>query len=278
MKLSVFLFLGYNKRSMIAFEEERSSKERYIYHQDDTNLTFPFHVHDSFEFFILLKGKMKIIIDFKPYILEKNQAVLILPQQIHSYESLEENSVNYLCVFSKDYVADYYHRIKGKVPSNALFTLGKEDPLPFIEKLKKDTGSYYEAKSLFYHLIACFDKKNNTYEKKESETNDFVPYLLNKIQSDYQSPLTLKEISKEVGYSYTYCSSIILKTFHQSFKDLLNSYRLNIACMELSHSTKKISDIAFSCGFNSLRQFNRVFMDTMKTSPSLYRQQSHPKE
>ena len=40
----------------VSFEEGRSNRVNYLYHQDDVNLTFSAHFHDSFEFLYCYEG------------------------------------------------------------------------------------------------------------------------------------------------------------------------------------------------------------------------------
>ena len=54
----------------------------------------------------------------------------------------------------------------------------------------------------------------------------------------------------------------------------LNSKRIEAACKELKETDRKIIDIAFGVGFDTLRTFNKVFLDSVGTNPTNYRKQS----
>jgi len=54
----------------------------------------------------------------------------------------------------------------------------------------------------------------------------------------------------------------------------LNSKRIEAACKELRETDRKIIDVAFGVGFDTLRTFNKVFLDSVGTNPTNYRKQS----
>jgi len=55
--------------------------------------------------------------------------------------------------------------------------------------------------------------------------------------------------------------------------DHLNRKRIAAACKELEETNRKIIDIAFGVGFDSLRTFNKVFLDSVGVNPTNYRKQ-----
>ena len=54
----------------------------------------------------------------------------------------------------------------------------------------------------------------------------------------------------------------------------LSHLRVNAACEALSSTRNKVSEIAFSCGYGNLSNFNRQFKRTMGCSPNEYRKQT----
>jgi AraC-like DNA-binding protein len=52
---------------------------------------------------------------------------------------------------------------------------------------------------------------------------------------------------------------------------LINELRIGRACHLLEEGELSITDVAFSCGFNSLSNFQRQFIRRMRTTPSNYR-------
>ena len=53
---------------MIRYESDRSNINNYFYRQTDENLTFPAHIHDSFEFLYCFEGEILLSADAKEYL------------------------------------------------------------------------------------------------------------------------------------------------------------------------------------------------------------------
>lgn len=56
-----------------------------------------------------------------------------------------------------------------------------------------------------------------------------------------------------------------------SFTSRLNKLRLRKAAELLQHAQRRISDVAFECGFNDLSYFNRCFRRRFGLTPSVAR-------
>jgi len=93
------------------FETKRSINSNYIYTQDDENLCFVSHVHNSYEFITVLEGELECSVYHNTFTLKQGTAMLVLPNHVHGYTT-NKYSRSFLCVFSADYVTDFYHEIK----------------------------------------------------------------------------------------------------------------------------------------------------------------------
>lgn len=251
---------------MIHFESERSVPD-YFYHQSDENLSFPIHIHNSYEFFAVLEGKIDVMINSRQYTLSRGQATLILPQEPHSYIS-HDSAKSYLCIFSTNYVPSFNNLMRGKENLSPVFSL--ENPEKVVQMLK-DAEDLLLRKGLLYCLSSLYIK-NGKIVQKEALPDNFMAFVLEKIQENYGSNLTLNDIAVETGYDYAYCSHLIHNAFGCSFTKLLNDFRIANAIEQLENTDKRIGEIALSCGFNSLRQFNRVFLERKGMTPTSFRQ------
>jgi AraC-like DNA-binding protein len=91
------------------------------------------------------------------------------------------------------------------------------------------------------------------------------------IHSSYDTEIALSDLAT--------LSSLSEGQFCRLFKKLtgftpfsyINRYRILKSCEYLSHSTKKVVEIATLCGFNNISYYNRVFISILKVTPSAYR-------
>ncbi|HML49224.1 MAG TPA: AraC family transcriptional regulator, partial [Clostridia bacterium] len=93
-------------------------------------------------------------------------------------------------------------------------------------------------------------------------------------QSNFQEPLSLVGVAREVGVSPGHLSTLLSTQLNISFPSFLNATRLNHALPLLKHSDVPITQICYECGFNSIRTFNRAFQAEFNLSPREMRNSS----
>lgn len=252
---------------MITYEGHRSYSGHEIYSQFDENLTFGIHLHNSFELVYVKEGELSVHSDGKDYTVKKGQAMLILPNSVHSYKT-EKYSLSALYIFSNRYVHTFYGQIKNKAPLCPIFEL---EGAGHLEALNDEGIDKYLAKSIFYNVIYQFNK-NTGYEEKNTKLLDNYGKILSFISMHYQENITVKDVAKEMGYDHRYVTSLIKKGLDTTFRALLNEYRVQNAQYLLSTETKNIAEIAYECGYDSLCSFNRNFKEITGITPKQFRQ------
>jgi AraC-like DNA-binding protein len=83
--------------------------------------------------------------------------------------------------------------------------------------------------------------------------------------------LSLSKVGKAVNISTNHLSEKFKQVTGTNFVDYIAQIRFEKACDLLLNSNRRISEIAFAVGFQSLSQFNRVFKKLSGKSPSTYR-------
>jgi AraC-like DNA-binding protein/ligand-binding sensor protein len=92
----------------------------------------------------------------------------------------------------------------------------------------------------------------------------------NKAQS-----LSLTEVARVSGASVFHFCKVFKKTTGLTFTDYVARVRLEDAKAELLNPNRRISEIAYDVGFQSLTQFNRVFKRVFGLSPTEFRAHLH---
>jgi AraC-like DNA-binding protein len=80
--------------------------------------------------------------------------------------------------------------------------------------------------------------------------------------------LSLSKVAKAVNMSANYLSEKFKQVTGVNFVDYIARIRFEKACELLLNSNLRISEIAFTVGFQSLSQFNRVFKRSSGKSPT----------
>ncbi|MFT4022197.1 MAG: AraC family transcriptional regulator [Flavihumibacter sp.] len=91
------------------------------------------------------------------------------------------------------------------------------------------------------------------------------------IMMNYAQQITLEDVAKQAHMTpQAFCRYFKKRTRH-TFVSFLNEVRINEACKKLTDGAfESISTIAYTCGFNSITNFNRVFKSIVGKSPSEY--------
>jgi AraC-like DNA-binding protein len=84
-------------------------------------------------------------------------------------------------------------------------------------------------------------------------------------------PLSLAHVAKASGANVFHFCKVFKKTTGLRFTDYVARVRLEDAKTELLNPNRRISEIAYDVGFQSLTQFNRVFKRVFGQSPTEFR-------
>jgi len=95
--------------------------------------------------------------------------------------------------------------------------------------------------------------------------------LLEYIDSHYQEHLTLKELSIQFNFNYSYLSSYFVQHNRKNFSDYLNLLRIRKSISLLEQTTLPIQQVGEAVGFMEINSFTRVFKKIMEVTPSQYR-------
>ena len=91
------------------------------------------------------------------------------------------------------------------------------------------------------------------------------------VAAQYREPISLGDVSRASHSSLFYFCKLFKRETGMSFTRYLGRYRVGKAKELLAQPGKRISEVAFEIGFQSLPHFNRVFKRETGKSPSEYR-------
>jgi YesN/AraC family two-component response regulator len=87
--------------------------------------------------------------------------------------------------------------------------------------------------------------------------------------------VSLSEVAKAVNMSAFYFCKMFKQATGLTFTDYLARIRVEKVKNMLLDPHKRVSEVAFAAGFQSLSQFNRVFRKVAGEAPSAYRERIH---
>ena len=152
-------------------------------------------------------------------------------------------------------------------------TATKKALLPKLKKLLESEGykRYLLLLEILFELSMC--------EEYELLNKEIMPYTIiskNKtrleniftyVEHHYDKEINIEDIAKLANLTLPAFCNFFKKATHITFTEFVNRYRINKACL-LMVQDKTISECSYSCGFNNVTYFNRMFKKYTNKTPS----------
>ena len=138
------------------------------------------------------------------------------------------------------------------------------DHVPFPDLLLKS-----ELLRLFWLLET--DEEALCQKETDADYGECIRPALEYMMKNFHKNITVSQLAALTHLSQSYFMSCFKKAVGLGSIEYLSQLRINAACEALSSTEKKISEIAFACGYENLSNFNRHFKKSTGRSPSEYR-------
>ncbi len=249
--------------------------ERILFHKR--------HWHDNaFEFVLVLKGSINASLSTENYKLKEDDLLIVSPEDVHSFSMAEEDNI----VLFLQINFEYFHNV---FPNISHWILDSDPMSRTSDDFELGALRYYLSK-IYYRLphsknplvelipllSFCEEKfqSTNMVSKKADVSQkqmDFFYEIDDYIYSHFTELVQLSDISEFLNYSKYHFSHLVKKITGMNFLEYLNHVRVLAAERFLIATDKKISEIAFECGFTDIRSLNRYFKKWYQCTPSEYR-------
>lgn len=234
------------------------------------NCDWFYHFHKNYELVYVVSGEVVLTLNGSQILLKQDDFALIFPNEFHSYHTPDNSNV-WIGVFSADFVGEFAKLTSTKRAKTPVFAC-EPQIREFVQAflITDSTPDVFILKSALYAVCRDFLQKVPLYdaEKEKSFIYDIISYM----EQNFQKEISLMTIAEAFGYEYHYLSRQFHQHFHMNFKQFLNVYRADYARDQLLHTDASITDIAHASGFQTVRTFNRVFLEQTGMTPSEYRE------
>jgi len=210
-----------------------------------------------------------------PYTIE--DAIFVALQQGKQEDMLHqcELFIEWMQLQSKEPHAGYQLKIIELVLRAEAYTNHRKE-MQFIEErsayldeiLSCDTFSRIKG----WFLEKMSDAFTHMDKKAEERVKSGVSLVLDFMEQNYASDLTLDDMSKIANMSPYYFSKIFKEDTGTNFVDYLNGLRIQHAQELLKDSTYSIKEICALSGYSDPNYFSRVFKKRMDMTPKEYRE------
>lgn len=275
---------------MAIFKEIINKPDKSLYYAEalpGDEMLFPIHYHDDYELTLSYCRCAKRVIGTETEEFYGCDLVLIGPGVTHAFRKINRSDAADLYViqfsraledfqiFATDILRPISKMLKNSGGSGLGFT--QETAATVCDRIKKlTTDSGIEGVlnfiSILYTLatskgVRQLGKSSSAHGEKRIDT------ILNYIGSCYNRQLTLEELGSLVNLSREAFSRYFKSMTGKNFSSYLAGVRIKKAAESLVETDKTIAEIAYSCGFNNLSNFNRTFKMIMGVTPTTYRYQ-----
>lgn len=239
----------------------------YLSNEFLTDFKYPLHLHDNIEIAYVTSGILSVQIEDKKYNVKEGELVVILPNNAHLYYT-KDHSKCQIVVLSNDFASELVENYSNLQPTNPIIKL--DNATDIMKEYAKRKPNYYLIKSIT-NYIAYKYIINSTFEIKNAKTVNFIHSVYEYIDNNYDKNPTLEELASNFNYTTNYLSTLINNTFDKTFMAMVNEQRIAKAIELLKSTTMTIFEIASTCGYNTVRSFNRNFLMIVGVSPSNFR-------
>ena len=269
----------------------------YIADRRKKEFTYPIHNHEVFElnFVEHAAGVRRIVGDSSEVIGEYDLVLITSPDLEHVWEQYEcksdeirEITVQFDFPLGED-------SFLGKTPFLSLQKMFNEarkglcfpvsaimkvyDKLDTLSSIKEGFYAVIQFLTILYELSKCSGARplaSSSFAKIAVEDDSRrILKVKNFISKNYMDEIRLAQLADIAGMSTSAFSRFFKLHTGRNLTDYIIDMRLGAASRLLVDTARSISEISFSCGFNNLSSFNRIFKKKKGCSPSEFRENYH---
>lgn len=160
-------------------------------------------------------------------------------------------------------------------------------PIPAIQILREDIINLARSNDSFAAVVQLFNllyrlslvqnakelSSSSYVDARQEHEDERVQRVKEYITKNYMHDISLQDMSSLIRMAPDSFSRFFRNKTGRTPNRFLIDYRLGIAARMLVTTQLSVSEIGFSCGFNTLSHFNRLFRESKGCTPSEFREQ-----
>lgn len=252
---------------------------------------FPLHFHEEYELNLILfaKGARRIVGDHISTI--DDMELVLLGSNLHhgwfTHNCKSEMIHEITIQFNNEVLNNNFLNKNQSIYLKKLFESCKKGvlfPLEIISSIKdkifllKNSHGFSSVLGFMEILHLLSISKYSTLcnegfgEATQPANSRRIKQIFEYMNQNFSSEISLRALSKLVNMHEASLSRFIKKSTGKNFIECLNEIRIGQSSRLLIKSSQSISEIAYSCGFNNVSYFNRVFKRKKRCTPKEFRE------
>ena len=241
--------------------------------------SFPEHLHTQLELVCLFSGRARMLVDGRTLFLEPGDVCLCFPGATHGYAG-SEAAEGLMLIAAPGQFPDFASLLERRRPERPVVSPRElpGDVEMCLERLRKEcAGELCEAAVRGYVQVLLARVLPRLRLVDPPETHSDLTYrIMSYLSRHFAEPVTLHTLSEALSVSPSHLSHTFSRRLHTSLRAYLNALRADQACTLLRSTDFSVTRIAYECGFETQRTFNRAFLEQCGETPSEYRRRARP--
>ena len=268
-----------SKTEVIRQEKTTRDYGIHLYNSQGEGLSVK-HWQSNLEVCQIYEGEYQFVVGKQRFAAQKGDVIFIPDGELHQLGSTDKTAKIRIYTFSKKLLCNLFkdlHCIKNHITLSQMQQLGVAEEIAAVideiydehQHQKPESRNMIQADFIrLCSLLLRYFKTEQSREKNDLGKLALVQTACQYIAQNYTNDISLQDLAKATNYSCSYISSIFADVAGVTFKEYLETYRINkvIAC--ISETGCSYANAASNCGFNSIRTFNNAFKRVTGTTPS----------
>ena len=242
------------------------------------------HLHTHIELVLVNSGKSVAFADEHECTLETGDLFIAFPNQIHYYLDSDARPRHEILIVSPEICPEFTQIFKTMIPAMPVLKGAASNPnitqafASIIDTHKEDV--HFADTEIRGYLLVLFSELFRALPLVENGSceTDVMKNIIHFCYENYDTDISLQSIADALHISRYYISHLFNRKLHTGFNDYINSLRISRAAELLKSGDTPITEIAYAVGYNSIRTFNRCFLQIMSVTPKEYRQKKQKKK
>lgn len=271
---------------MQAFYEVRQYEDGFqAWYGSYTNMSFLAHWHREIELILIRRGQALIRVDDHLVTAHAGDLVVCDSGSIHFSDSYKMDNCLDFIVFDPALAHAVGQPLRLSSPLLTRERLADAGLSHAIEELFAVLQEELRARRPYYQEVVKGRLRESWFllrrafppagaPTRRDDTLRHLQDLLQYLDTHYDEPLTLEDAARRMHFSPSYFSRIFRELTGVRFVTYVQLLRAEQAAARLREGGASIAEVALSCGFSTLRTFNRVFKQVTSRRPSEFRKQA----
>ncbi len=260
------------------------------YFEFNSDFKFSGETHNYWELVYIDRGSAMVTADDQSLTLSQGEIIFHKPGEHHAIASSPEDppTVFIITFYSTSKNMKFFQNRRMNVPTplrkyiSEMIADGQEayiltDDSPYeVELVRKDDGLFGSEQLIKLNLEMLLLKliRSNTLPKLKNENSKNYDQLTNAVidilKNNVYGRVTVESISKELGFSRTYISSVFKENCHKTITEYMSDLKVSEAKYLIRKEVYTISQISDFLCYDNPHYFYRVFKKLTGMTPKQY--------